>query len=383
MEPQPEAGATGARQALLPYSGNFVVVTTAASAYADPSVFVEEDVPQDAEFLTNYPHLEVLTRPNPRRFVDFIPSKPGARGRRRTLMRVATPNRHTEVMLEVERALRRLHGEQDAHPQKLRGGLNMQEITVVRTRVGVGADSSDVDRWPSGSKYSELSSDTLSNGTGGRANMWLHVTHRDASPSCGFETPAHRFAFDLMDARCRAADNDACKMLGVPWVASDPDLSKELRGPSAERRFPAHSRLFLEHIENNSDILAEQKIMNQAAALKPLAVWQAEARRRLKERLSVRNSSCGTTPNVKLWDVKVEVLDVDSSLMHADSSSKPYFVGVLVHCYCPPQYLLELDHGPFCIAPSGSRDDVVWNVTGSFNGEMSSMLGCQVCGVKQ
>lgn len=402
MEPQAQTDAcTGAEQAQLArekrvghferagqdgaatqrYSGNFLVVTTAVSPYADPAVFVEEGVPQDAELMTNYAYLEVLARPNPRRFVDFAPLNPGAKLKDRPLMRVTTPNRHTEIMLEVERSLRRLHT--GAQQKKLHGGLHMQEISVVRMNATAGADrGGDADRSPSSSKYVELPSGGYPAATEDCcSNVWLHVTHRDEAPSAGFETPAAKFAFDLADARCysRAGEDDRQEPPGafasVPWVASDPELSRELQGPSAERRFPAHSRLFLDHIESNSDLVAEQRIAEQAGALEPLTQLQADARKRLKERWAGRSCPCTSGPNTKLWDVKVELLPCgQSSETQAGCLAKPYFVGVLIYSYAPPNYLLELDCGAFAIAPSGSCDGVLWSITGSVDGREASDL---------
>ncbi len=355
----------------MSYSGNFLVVTTAVSPYADPSAFVEEGVPQDAEFMTNYPHLEVLARPNPRRFVDFAPVKAGAKLNTRASMRVTTPNRHCEIMRDVERSLRRLHCEQDAHQQKLAGGLHMQEVNVLRVNAADDTDSL------SKSKYLELSSDVGPTTTADRSNLWLHVTHRDEGPSGSFQTPAQHFAFDLADARCHnRGGND--KASGVPWAASDPDLSRELKGPSAERGFPAHSRLFLDHIESNSDAVAEHQIIEHADALAPLTPSQVEVQKQLKERLAGSTSPSTGGPNMKLWDVKVELLPLDSSGPHSEFASEPYFVGVLIYSYSSPHYLLELDYGAFYITPPGSRDDAIWNIAGSVDGEPSDLCNQQV-----
>ena len=360
--------------AAVSYSGNILVVTTAMSPYADPSAFVEEGVPQDAELMTNYAYLEVLARPNPRRFVDFKPLKAGAKLKDRPPMRVTTPNRHTEIMLEVERSLRRLHA--DAKPKKLSGGLRMQEISVVRINATVGADCSDANGSPSSSKYVELPSEMCPAATEDGLNLWLHVTHRDEATSAGFQTPAAKFAFDLADARChsRAGEDDRSKALGVPWVASDPELSRELQGPSAERRFPAHSRLFLDHIETNSDLVAEQQIMKQADALEPLTPSQVDVRKLLKERWAGRSCPCTSGPNTKLWEVKVELLPLGSAETQSTCLAKPYFVGVLIYSYTSPNYLLELDYGAFSITPSGSCDDILWKITGSVDGHGASEL---------
>ena len=108
-------------------------------------------------------------------------------------------------------------------------------------------------------------------------------------------------------------------------MATDPDLSRELQGPSAERCYPAHSRLFLDHIESNSDVVAEHQILEQVDALAPLTPSKVEVCKQLKERLGGSTSRSTTGPNMKLWDVKVELLPLDSSVTHSDCASKPYF----------------------------------------------------------
>lgn len=364
------------------YHGNFLVVTTAVSPYADPSAFVEEGVPQDAEFQTNYPHLDVLARPNPRRFVEFTPAKSRAK-QTHSPMRVTTPNRHTEIMVAVERSLRKLYADQQAgHEHRLSGGFDMQEVNVVRMSTSASAGHGDTDRLPSNCKYVELPSDVCPTVIAGCSNVWMHVTHRDEAPSVDFQTPATKFAFDLSDARSHIrASDDSCCFTGVPWVASDADLSKGLRGPSAERLFPAHSQSFLEHIASNSDIVAEHYIMSQADSVGRLTPSQVEARKQRNERLGAGSSTIETTElNMKLYDVKVELSPLEPSQMQTDcAGDKPYLVGVLVYSYSAPHYLLELDYGGFCIAPSGSRDDTTWNVTGSVDGESSDLLHRQVC----
>ena len=361
------------------YSGNILVVTTAVSPYADPSAFVEQDVPQGAEFMTNYPHIAVLALPNPRRFVDFVPVKTGTKFKGRPSMRVTTPNRHCEIMREVERSLHRLHSEQDAHQQKLTGGLHMQKVNVLRRDTAHDADCSITDHLPHKSKYVELSTDVGPTTTADCSNLWLHVTHRDEASLGDFQTPAKNFAFDLADARCHRGDKDtALNAAGVPWVASNLDLSRGLQGPSAERCLPAHSRLFLHHIESNSDVVAEDQIMEHADALAPLTQSQVEVCKQLKQRLAGSTSPSTTGPNIKLRDVKVELLPLGSFEPRATAACRPYFVGVLIYTCSSPHYLLELDYGAFYIAPSGSREGMVWNIAGSVDGERNDLCNRQV-----
>ena len=184
-EPEPESTRTPQLhtelQHHLPYTGGFVAVTSGTSPYADPSSFVEEGVPTTAEFLTNYPHLEVLAKPNPRRSVVYKPiEQPGnSPVQKKELgrptmaascsMQVTTPNRHTEIMLGIESALRRLYDAQDENPHRLVGGLHMQQVTVLKVA------SANASRSPSGSVYAETSAHGLRSDTSSK-NLWIHVS---------------------------------------------------------------------------------------------------------------------------------------------------------------------------------------------------------------
>ena len=202
-----------------PYSGNFIAVTAATSPYADPSNFVEEGVPKNAEFLTNYPYLEVLARPSPRRCVVYKPNpKPNAQptlaadkqavrkqqGRKRGqtgkkprkatnlkvdyFMQVTTPNSHTETMLGIERALRRLYDEQDENPDRLAGGLHAQQVHVLKVS---GAAVDDGRARPSSTYTEKVMPPRGRADTRGRKNLWIHVTHLEDVPSdkSHFQTP--------------------------------------------------------------------------------------------------------------------------------------------------------------------------------------------------
>jgi len=372
MEPEPEP--QDAEPAL--YNGNFLVVTTAISPHADPSTFVEEGVQANAEFLTNYPHLDVLAGPNPRRYVVYTPTasgtgtgeeqpkkkkkakleaatKPKAEGRTADdLMQVTTPNRHAEIMLGVESALRKLCEEHDEYPQRLLGGLHMHEVQVSKRLA-----SADDGRPPSAPMYTERPPREHQIETKGRRNVWIHVTHRDdvACPPSGgsrLQFPAEKFGFDLADVRHHHSQTDTARQTapGIPWVASDGDLSKPIAGPAKDGgvKQPSHSRRFLDHLKRHSDLVAEDKMMQQGGAavgLEPLTPSQVDAQRQLKEIYAdtdtVSAAGSGQPPNVKLWDVKVQV--------HAEPEPEPeakrYFVGTMVYCHDSPYHLLELDSG--------------------------------------
>ena len=126
-------------------------------------------------------------------------------------------------------------------------------------------------------------------------------------------------------------------------------------------------------------MVAEHQILKQEHDLGPLSPSKVEVCKQLKERLGGNTSRSTAGPNMKLWDVKVELLPVNSSVTHADDASKPYFIGVLIYSYSSPHYLLELDYGAFYIMPSGSSDDTVWTITGSVDGELSDLCNRQVC----
>ena len=82
-----------------------------------------------------------------------------------------------------------------------------------------------------------------------------------------------------------------------------------------------------------------------AVGLEPLTPSQVDAQRQLKEIYAdtdtVSAAGSGQPPNVKLWDVKVQV--------HAEPEPEPeakrYFVGTMVYCHDSPYHLLELDSG--------------------------------------
>ena len=271
------------------YSGNFMVVTTAVSPYADPSTFVEEGVShRNPECLTNYPHLEVLARANPRRFVTYKTADPKVAaaaaaaaaatcskqpGRRHTkgkgqantavdprteyVMQVTTPNRHSEIMLGVESALRMLCDERAG------GRLHMREVNVLKL-AAAGAGTRSATRSPSGSVYTEtplhrpcVDAARFDDAAATRNNVWVHVTHLDATSMSApaadagggggdwhhhlrpFRTPAQTFGFDLADVRyhraggCSASIGDEGEEIlgpGVPWVASDEELSRTIPG---------------------------------------------------------------------------------------------------------------------------------------------------------
>jgi hypothetical protein len=380
-EPEPEASLGPICVPALSYSGNFVVVTAATSPYADPGRFVEEGIQPDAEYLTNYPHLDVLTELNPRRFVVYKPvaragpqppgqvtSSSAPTAIKDLTMQVVTPNRHTETMIAIERALLRLHGTQRQSPHAIVGGLRMQSVTVKRGLPGAAGCHS-----PSGAVYTEVLQETHADTAPRATNVWMHVTHC-AGKDIQFQTPAQKFGFDLADVRHHPSGEDRADIIapGVPWVASDSDLSRPLDGPSRSAKFPAHSRRFLDHVKRNSDVVAEHTVMHGSIDLEPVSPRRIEAQRQLKETYSA--GTAGTPPNLRLWDVKVH-LDPQK----AELSCSGYFMGTLIYRHCQ-HHLLELDYGAFAIAPAdpGDMDACMWKLVERLDGEIAGLENKQV-----